>query len=106
MRLLKRSTDGDFELVSFNNNVPPYAILSHTWDEDQEISHQDLVDHTGAEKSGHDQIRASIELASKDDLHYFWVDTCCTIQTHHRRQCPTKRVVYAAENGGGTYIAF
>ena len=32
-----------------------------------------------------------------------WV---CTIQTHHLRQCPTKRVACAAESGGSWYIAF
>jgi len=34
------------------------------------------------------------------------IDTCCTIQTHHRRQCTTKSAAYVAESGGTMYIAF
>jgi hypothetical protein len=107
MRLLKRLPSGDFELVSFNDeNSPPYAILSHTWTEGQEVTYNELVAGTGKDKTGYDKIRFCGGQAAADNLQYFWVDTCCTIQAHHRRQCSTKRVAYAAENGGRMYIAF
>jgi hypothetical protein len=107
MRLLKREPDGDFKLATFNtNDTPPYAILSHTWTDGEEVTYIELVDGRGKDKAGYDKIRFCGEKTAADGLEYFWVDTCCTIQTHHRRQRPTKRVVYAAENGGRMYIAF
>jgi len=78
MRLLERSLNGDFKLVSFNDeSLPPYAILSHTWIEDQEVTYKELVEGTGQEKSGYDKIRFCGERATADGLQYFWVDTCC-----------------------------
>ncbi|KAF1829964.1 hypothetical protein BDW02DRAFT_508720, partial [Decorospora gaudefroyi] len=83
-----------------------YAILSHTWDEDQEVTYEDLAKGHGKSKSGFQKIQFCAKQAERDGLRYFWIDTCCIIQTHHRRQRPTKGVAYAAENGGRTYIAF
>jgi hypothetical protein len=106
MRLLKRSPKGDLELISFDDdNPPPYAILSHTWTDGEEVVYDELVAGTGKDKPGYAKIRFCGERAAQDDLQYFWVDTCCTIQTHHRQR-PAKRVAHAAENGGITHIAF
>lgn len=78
MRLLKRSPSGDFELISFNNDdPPPYAILSHTWTEGQEVTYNELVAGTGKDKTGYDKIRFCGKRAAADGLEYFWVDTCC-----------------------------
>ncbi|KAF1941895.1 HET-domain-containing protein [Clathrospora elynae] len=78
MRLLKRLSSGDFELVSFNDeNPPPYAILSHTWTEGQEVTYKELVAGTGKDKIGYDKIRFCGVRAAADSLEYFWVDTCC-----------------------------
>jgi hypothetical protein len=78
MRLLERLSNGDFKLVSFNDeNSPPYAILSHTWTEDQEVTHNELVAGIGKDKTGYDKIRFCSGRAVADKLKYFWVDTCC-----------------------------
>jgi len=78
MRLLERPLNGDFKLVSFNDgNPPPYAILSHTWIEDQEVTYKELQEGTGQEKSGYDKIRFCGGRAASDGLQYFWIDTCC-----------------------------
>lgn len=78
MRLLKRSPSRGFELVSVNDDIPPpYAILSHTWQEGQEVTYNELVTGTGEDKSGYDKIRFCSSQAEADGLHYFWVDTCC-----------------------------
>ena len=78
MRLLKRSPSGDLGLVSFNNDdLPPYAILSHTWTEGQEVTYSDLVAGTGKDKTGYAKIRFCVDSAAKDGLQYCWVDTCC-----------------------------
>ena len=77
MRLLyfdssKRLTSTDFS----GKTVPPYAILSHTW-EDEEFLFEDLVNGTGKSKAGYGKILFCGEQAARDHLQYFWVDTCC-----------------------------
>jgi ankyrin repeat protein len=79
MRLLLRNDTGDFSLKDLEGDdiIPPYAILSHTWKEGQEVTFKDLIDGTGKSKTGYDKIRFCGQQAERDDLQYFWVDTCC-----------------------------
>ena len=77
MRLIHHLSGDEFELVSFNDEPPPYAILSHTWVEGQEVTYQDMIARIGRDKSGFDKIRFTHERAVIDELQYFWVDTCC-----------------------------
>jgi hypothetical protein len=78
MRLLRRKSGDDFELVTFNTyDLPPYAILSHTWTDDEEVTYDELVAGTGKHKAGYEKIRLCGEQATADNLLYFWVDTCC-----------------------------
>lgn len=80
MRLLKHNDDGRFSLVWFpKDETPPYAILSHTWGrgEDDEVTFKDLIDGTGDKKKGFQKLQFCGNRAKADDLHYFWVDTCC-----------------------------
>jgi hypothetical protein len=80
MRLLKRGQDGECSLTEnlVGDNIPRYAILSHTWGRDtEEVTFKDLVDSTGKDKAGYDKIRFCAEQARRDCLRYFWVDTCC-----------------------------
>jgi hypothetical protein len=79
MRLLtyKPGSD-DFKLVTFRtDDLPPYAILSHTWTEGQEVTYDELQASTGKAKAGFAKIRFCGERAANDGLHYFWIDTCC-----------------------------
>lgn len=60
------------------NNIPPYAILSHTWGRDgEEVTFKDLEDGTRKDKFGYEKLRFCGRQAKKDGLNYFWVDTCC-----------------------------
>jgi len=79
MRLLQRERNGEFSLVEFfGKNIPPYAILSHTWGaDDQEVTFRDIVDATGKNKAGYRKIYFCEEQARRDGLQFFWVDTCC-----------------------------
>lgn len=77
MHLLKSKPNNRYELVTFNSDPPPYAILSHTWQDGQEVSYQELRTDTGKHKSGYAKIRFCAERAAEDGLEYFWVDTCC-----------------------------
>jgi hypothetical protein len=78
MRLLKRLPNGELALTSFNDeDLPPYAILSHTWDKDQEVTYKELVDGIRTSKAGYDKIHFCIDRAAQDNLKHCWVDTCC-----------------------------
>ena len=78
MRLLRSKPGGDFELSNFNtDDIPPYAILSHTWWEGGEVTYDELVAGKGKNKAGYAKLRFCEERAVKDDVSYFWVDTCC-----------------------------
>jgi hypothetical protein len=85
MRLLKRLPNGRFTLTAFNDHdTPPYAILSHTWVEGQEVTYRELVagkrkDKAGKrkDKAGYDKIRFCVERAAQDGLEHCWIDTCC-----------------------------
>ncbi|CAN9344926.1 unnamed protein product [Alternaria alternata] len=82
MRLLQLQDDASsFSLVEFQGNkIPPYAILSHTWDPrpGKEVTYQDLLNGAGKEKTGsYRKLTFCMEQAAKDGLRFFWVDTCC-----------------------------
>ncbi|KAM0259873.1 hypothetical protein ACHAQJ_003118 [Trichoderma viride] len=83
MRLLhtKELDAGGFELKEFREeNVPRYAILSHTWGE-EEVTFQDMMLGRFANKKGYDKIRKCCSLARANGFDYAWVDTCCIDQT-------------------------
>jgi hypothetical protein len=80
MRLLRCTDDGDFILTKFTEDeVPPYAILSHTWGADEdEVSFKDLMDgKIKSKEAGLRKLQFCGDQAAKDDLRFFWVDTCC-----------------------------
>jgi heterokaryon incompatibility protein (HET) len=79
MRLLSFNPDGSFSLIRFtDNNIPSYAILSHTWETDnQEVTFHDMVNGLENNKTGYKKILFCGEQAKIDGLQYFWVDSCC-----------------------------
>ncbi|GLA68489.1 hypothetical protein AtubIFM55763_005227 [Aspergillus tubingensis] len=78
MRLINART---IELEEFvGQNIPRYAILSHTWGKD-EVTFQDMQTPTVTEKLGYAKIKHSCERALQDSLGYVWVDTCCIDKT-------------------------
>ena len=77
MRLLSLNEHDDLAWREFSQDkIPPYAILSHTWGA-EEVSFVDLVDKSGKSKAGYRKIIFCGEQAARDNLRYFWVDTCC-----------------------------
>nr|AAL37301.1 beta transducin-like protein HET-D2Y [Podospora anserina] len=78
MRLLERNDTGDFSLTDDipDDQVPPYAILSHTWG-DEEIIFKDIKDGICKKKRGYSKIQFCGDQAGRDGLKFFWVDTCC-----------------------------
>jgi hypothetical protein len=83
MHLLHAEEDGTFTLDEFfGNDIPPYAILSHTWGADsEEVSFSDIIGGTGESKCGYAKIRFCGKKAAEDGLTYFWVDSCCIDKT-------------------------
>jgi hypothetical protein len=61
----------------YEPDIPPYAILSHTWGDD-EVDFQDFKEEKAAKlKDGWSKIKNICEKALSDGLQYAWVDTCC-----------------------------
>lgn len=80
MRLLYYANDGKLEFTedfTGDDNIPPYAILSHTWQKGQEVTFHDLITHDGKGKAGFNKIWFCAQQAKHDGLCHFWVDTCC-----------------------------
>jgi hypothetical protein len=76
MRLLERDNTGEFHLTKhLPPEIPPYAILSHTWG-DEEVLFKDLGDGTAKNKGGYAKIQFCGDQAERDGLRFFWVDTC------------------------------
>lgn len=82
MRLLKRNGNGIYKLTKdlAPEDLPEYAILSHTWlpDNDLEVTFTDLTQRDAkAKPEGYAKLQFCGEQAFKDGLEHFWVDTCC-----------------------------
>jgi hypothetical protein len=79
MRLLQIKDTGNFSLVErIGNDIPPYAILSHTWGADEdEVTFRDLIEGTGKSKIGYCKLDFCAKQTARDSLEFFWVDTCC-----------------------------
>lgn len=112
MRLLERRPDGNLLLREFTDkDIPPYAILSHTWLENnnEEVSFQDIETGSGSGKAGWQKIIFCADKAEADGLRYFWIDTCCINKDIYAElqqaissmfrwyQCSTKCYVYLSD---------
>jgi hypothetical protein len=66
----------------FGPDIPKYAILSHTWDED-EVSLQEFQNPSDKtyEKLGYQKILKAVEIANFDGHEWIWIDTCCIDKT-------------------------
>ncbi|KAB5523852.1 heterokaryon incompatibility protein-domain-containing protein [Coniochaeta sp. 2T2.1] len=79
MRLLHTGT---LKFQDFaESTLPPYAILSHTWDESEEVSLQDMISPYQSTKRGYVKITETCRLARSQGLDYAWIDTCCIDKT-------------------------
>jgi len=78
IRLLQRRNKDDYRLTYFNEGaIPPYAVLSHRWGQDEEeVTLEDITNGTGKDKAGYRKIQLYAKQAARDSLTYFWVDSC------------------------------
>ncbi|KAF4490273.1 beta transducin [Fusarium agapanthi] len=66
---LERADDNDISST-------PYAILSHTWDED-EVTFEDMTHGREKGRKGYVKILNTCRLAKERGITHAWVDTCC-----------------------------
>ncbi len=81
MRLLNAK---NFTLTNFNDEriVPEYAILSHTWGDD-EVTFRDLAELSREQlalKKGYQKVEKCCAKALAWGLEWVWMDTCCIDQ--------------------------
>ncbi|KIH91965.1 het domain containing protein [Sporothrix brasiliensis 5110] len=79
MRLINTKT---LELEEHFNNIPPYAILSHTWGVG-EVTFSDWREglETARKKEGFRKIELACQQAACDGYDHAWVDTNCIDKT-------------------------
>ncbi|CAM1506123.1 Fc.00g057640.m01.CDS01 [Cosmosporella sp. VM-42] len=82
MRLLKASSIDDPSGPSMieppADQIPRYAILSHTWGSDEILfAHVQAWNPTFATKESFIKVRFTCLQAIADDLEYVWIDSCC-----------------------------
>ncbi|KAI1128584.1 heterokaryon incompatibility protein-domain-containing protein [Nemania abortiva] len=85
MRLLKIGPEGlEFTKNLEGNEIPPYAVLSHTWavDDTEEVTLNDIKDGSAKGKPGYSKIDFCRDMALRNGIEHFWVDTCCIDKTN------------------------
>ncbi|KAK4191010.1 heterokaryon incompatibility protein-domain-containing protein [Podospora australis] len=83
MRLLNAKNLTFFEFVA-EETRPRYAILSHTWEQD-EATFQDMLALSPSlhSKAGYKKIVKCCQVAVDDGFEWVWIDTCCIDKTNH-----------------------
>ena len=81
MRLLKTGPyppgQERFELIErYGDQIPEYAILSHTWGDD-EVLYADIQNGTARNRKAYGKLTKAFTQARKDGYGYLWIDTCC-----------------------------
>ncbi|RYP50462.1 hypothetical protein DL769_010947 [Monosporascus sp. CRB-8-3] len=77
MRLLNVETLQFEEFIGeVGVDIPLYAILSHTWGE-EEVSFADHVSRQSWSRKGYEKICGCCRLAKSEGFQYAWIDTCC-----------------------------
>jgi hypothetical protein len=75
MRLINTRT---FRFKEFPGpNKPKYAILSHTWEEEEEVLFKDMSDPSHVNKKGYRKIEMTCWMAAQSNIEWAWIDTCC-----------------------------
>ena len=106
MRLLNTSTLKLSEF--FDDNIPRYAILSHTWGED-EVSFHDLQNKNPKDLDGlkgYMKIKACCALAASRNFKYVWIDTCCIDKTSSAELSEAINSMYRWYRNAGTCYAY
>jgi hypothetical protein len=74
MRLINTKTGALEDFLG--EDIPEYAILSHTWGE-SEVTYQEYMEGGTDTKKGYGKIQKTCDIAAKAGILYTWIDTCC-----------------------------
>ncbi|KAJ4250190.1 hypothetical protein NW762_012005 [Fusarium torreyae] len=78
MRLV---TTNNIELEFVDDDkVPEYAILSHTWEQEEVLFH-DMGSGNAKNKKGYAKLESCCRVARANGFDYIWDDTCCIDKT-------------------------
>ena len=103
MRLLDTAT---ITLHEFHgDSIPAYAILSHTWGE-EEVSYQLLSTPEAKSLAGYAKIVSFCKLATAQGWKYGWVDTCCIDKTSSAELSEAINSMWRWYANSGVCIAF
>ncbi|KAJ9133383.1 HET-domain-containing protein [Pleurostoma richardsiae] len=94
MRLLNSST---LKLREFaGSDIPPYAILSHTWDHDGgEVTFRDMQDpEQCSSAAGFSKIASCCARAQQDGLSWVWIDAVCIDRSSAADLCEAANAMY------------
>ncbi|KAK0714551.1 heterokaryon incompatibility protein-domain-containing protein, partial [Lasiosphaeris hirsuta] len=82
MRLINTHTLALEEFTGTGSGTPKYAILSHTWGE-EELSLQEWIypSPSTVMKSGYEKILSACAIAARHGFGYIWIDTNCIDKT-------------------------
>lgn len=92
MRLLCSDSLRLFEF--FNEKIPQYVILSHTWGQD-EVTFQDMQNLEKAKgKKGFGKLEGCCKKAQSDGFQRVWIDTCCIDKSSSAELCEAINSMY------------
>jgi len=95
------------QLVEFSEREPPlYAILSHTWGE-EEVTFNDITHgHDYQKKAGYSKLRGVANVTRGLGLGYAWIDTCCIDKSSSAELSETINSMYLWYRNAAVCYAF
>ncbi|KAH4301964.1 hypothetical protein HBH98_189090 [Parastagonospora nodorum] len=105
MRLLKTTTQALEEFES--TTAPPYAILSHTWTDHEEVRYQDLfTERTSGKEAGYAKVDNGCRIALAKGYDYIWIDTCCIDKTNNAELSEAINSMFHWYKNAGVCLAY
>ncbi|THU92937.1 HET-domain-containing protein [Dendrothele bispora CBS 962.96] len=121
MRLLNTET---LEVKEFLVDIPTYAILSHTWEKEEEVELKDIQDcqrlpdiqgcrnfeeakdRAGWKKAGWRKIWNACKYVQQYKFEWIWIDTCCIDKTSSAELSEALNSMYKYYREGRVCIAY
>lgn len=103
MRLLHTTTRN---LHTFTDKtIPKYAILSHTWQEN-EVTYQDMKLAVAKKMMGYQKVEMACSVSAARGFEYVWLDTCCIDKTSSAELSEAINSMYRWYEGAEACFAF
>lgn len=108
MRLINISSPEltlEYYVVADSSSMPPYAILSHTWDLD-EVRLSDMENGDYLRKEGFSKMHGFCSVAREHGLEYAWMDSCCIDATSSAELSETINLMFSVYQEAKICIAY